>query len=77
MLAQLFAYAPFPAVGFWTFTAVWLVTTIFWLWMLLDCLRAGRVSGREKIVWVIVLLFTHIVGAVLYFAVVRCVRLRR
>ena len=77
MLAQPLAYAPFPEIGFLAFTMAWLVTTAIWLWMLWDCLTARRVAGRERTVWVIVLLCTHIVGAVLYFAVVRCVRPRR
>ncbi len=74
MLAQLSDSAPFLAVGFVAFSVAWLAATVFWLWMLLDCLTAGRVASREKIVWVIVLLFTHILGAVLYFVLVRCGR---
>ncbi len=70
MLAQLPAYAPFPEVGFLAFSVVWLLATVFWLWMLLDCLKAGRVAGREKIVWVVVLLCTYVFGAVLYLVVV-------
>ncbi len=76
MFAQPLAYAPFPEVGFLAFTVVWLVATAVWLWMLTDCLTARRVSGREKIVWVVVLLFTHILGAVLYFFLVRITRRR-
>ena len=71
MLAQLSAYAPFPAVGFAVFSVVWLVVTAFWLWMLVDCLTRKRVAGNEKLVWVVVLLFSHVVGAVLYFVLVR------
>ena len=75
MLAQLFASAPLSGAGFLAFTALWLAATVFWLWMLWDCLAAGRVSRREKIVWVVVLLGTYVVGAMFYFVVVRIRRI--
>ena len=71
MLAQLLAANPSPGTGLLWFSVAWLVATVFWLWNLLDCLTARRVTGREKIVWVIVLLGTYAVGAILYFFLVR------
>ena len=71
MPAQPFAYAPFPMVGFLVVSVVWLVTSIFWLWMLVDCLTKRRLPDNEKLIWVVVLLFSHVVGAVLYLVLVR------
>ena len=72
MLAQL---VPFSlAIGgsfFLWFTAFWLFASIFWLWMLVDCLTKKRLPDTEKLIWVVVLLFTHILGAILYFVLVR------
>ena len=36
----------------------------FWLWMLVDCLSGER---EDKVVWVIVLIFLFLLGALLYF----------
>ena len=76
MLAQLFAANPPTGMGLLWFSLAWLAATVFWLWTLLDCLTAKRVIGREKIVWVVVLLCTYVVGAVLYFVLVRIGRAR-
>jgi predicted PurR-regulated permease PerM len=41
----------------------------FWVWMLVDCLSRKRFE--DKLVWVIVLLFLNVVGAVLYYILVK------
>jgi uncharacterized RDD family membrane protein YckC len=48
-----------------------ILASIFWLWMLIDCLMNPRLQGTEKIVWVLVVLFLHLLGAVIYFAIGR------
>ena len=48
-----------------------LVTTIFWLWMLIDAITNAALTGTEKIIWVLVVIFTHIIGALLYFLLAR------
>lgn len=47
------------------------VTSIFWLWMLIDSLTNASLNGTEKLVWVLVILFLHFVGALIYFLVGR------
>ena len=54
----------FPFFGLDTFT---ILTTIFWIWMLADCLFSKKKGGGIKIGWFIFILLTHIVGAVIYF----------
>ncbi len=54
----------FPFFGLDTFTVL---TTIFWVWMLIDCLFSKKKGGGIKIGWFIFILLTHIVGAVIYF----------
>lgn len=49
--------------------------TIFWLWMLIDCL-SKEPSGNEKILWAVVILFTHLLGALLYYFIRRPQRMR-
>ena len=39
---------------------------IFWLWALIDCLKSN-LSTSQKLFWVIIILFFHFIGALLYF----------
>jgi Phospholipase_D-nuclease N-terminal len=41
--------------------------TIFWIWMLVDCAINKRISDSRKLIWILVILFTHWLGAILYF----------
>ncbi len=40
---------------------------VFWIWMLVDCLTKEPDTGNTKVIWVLVIIFTHIIGAALYF----------
>lgn len=42
----------------------------FWLWALVDCLKR-EFPGNEKIVWVLVIILLHVLGAVIYLAMGR------
>lgn len=44
---------------------------VFWLWMLVDCLKRDFKKDYEKIVWVLVMIFLHILGALIYYFVVK------
>lgn len=44
---------------------------VFWLWMLIDCLKRDFKGNYDKIVWVLVLIFLHILGALIYYFVVK------
>jgi hypothetical protein len=44
-----------------------ILTTVFWIWMLIDCARNNTL--RNKAAWIIFIFFTQIVGAVVYFLV--------
>lgn len=39
----------------------------FWIWMLVDCAVNEPSEGNEKIVWILVILFAHLLGALIYF----------
>lgn len=47
--------------------AVALLGTVFWVWMLIDCAIHEPNEGNEKIVWILIILFTHFLGAAIYF----------
>ena len=52
-------------------TIIAIVTTVFWLWMLIDCITNAALTGTEKIIWILVVLFLHFLGALLYFFIAR------
>ena len=43
----------------------------FWIWMLVDCATKEPSAGNEKIIWILVIIFTHWLGALIYFLVRR------
>jgi prolipoprotein diacylglyceryltransferase len=57
------------------FGLVALLGFLFWLWMLIDCATKEPDQGNTKIVWIIIIVFTNLVGALVYFFVQRQRRL--
>ena len=47
------------------------LASIFWLWMLIDAIISTRSNSTEKLVWILVIFFGHILGALIYFFVGR------
>ena len=39
---------------------------IFWLWALINCL-SSRLGPAQKIFWIIIIIFFHFIGALVYF----------
>ncbi len=48
---------------------------VFWVRMLIDCVTNESNQGNDKLVWVVIILFANILGALLYWAVRRPQRL--
>lgn len=46
---------------------VGLLGSIFWIWMIVDCAMKEPSEGNDKLVWIIIIVFTHFIGAVIYF----------
>lgn len=44
---------------------------VFWVWMLIDCLKRGFKKDVEKIAWVLVIIFLQLLGAIIYYFVVK------
>lgn len=51
--------------------------TVFWIWMLIDCLMNEPSEGNDKLIWALVILLTHGVGAIVYFLVRRPQRIEQ
>ncbi len=39
----------------------------FWIWMLVDCLNKESREGQDRLIWTLVIVFTKILGAALYY----------
>ena len=53
-----------------------LAATGFWIWMLIDCVTNEPSEGNNKIIWILIIIFTHGLGALIYFFVRRPERIR-
>lgn len=49
---------------------------IFWIWMLVDCAVNESANDNNKIVWVLIILFANVLGALIYFLVRRNQRIQ-
>jgi len=43
----------------------------FWIWMLVDCATKEPSAGNDKVIWILVIIFTHWIGALIYYFVRR------
>ena len=41
--------------------------TVFWIWMLIDCAKNEPREGNDRIVWVLIIAITHVLGAAIYY----------
>jgi len=74
MIDSLFIGIPFLMV--FLFFGIGIIGTIFWIWMLVDCAMKEPSQGNDKLIWVIIILFTHLLGGLLYFFVRRPQRIQ-
>jgi hypothetical protein len=47
-----------------------LACTLFWVWMIVDC-ATRKMKDNDKIVWILVLIFLHVIGATIYYFAVK------
>ena len=50
--------------------------TVFWIWMLVDCATKEPSTGNDKIIWILVIALTHLIGALIYYFVRRPQRMQ-
>ena len=54
-----------------------LAATAFWVWMLVDCLMKEPSEGNDKVIWALVIVFTHLLGALIYYFLRRPQRIQQ
>ena len=66
----------FPLLLMLVIMPVMVLATAFWIWMLVDCATKEPSQGNDKLIWILVIIFTHWLGALIYFFVRRPERKR-
>jgi len=69
-------FGGFTCLLFLMGSSVFLAMFAFWIWMLIDCATNEPSAGNEKIVWILVIIFAHWIGALIYFLARRPTRIR-
>ncbi len=73
--AALFAFLPCCfVIGALAISAL---LTAFWIWMMIDCASNEPSEGNDKVVWILVVVLTGFIGALIYYFVRRPERRRR
>ena len=62
---------------------IWLMTMALgvasfaiWIWMLIDCITKEPSEGNDKLIWILVIVFTGVIGAAIYYFVRRPERIQ-
>ena len=66
----------FPSLIFLLFLLISIAGTVLWIWMIVDCATKEPSEGNDKIVWILIIVFTHVIGALIYLLVRRPTRIR-
>jgi Phospholipase_D-nuclease N-terminal len=53
------------------FFVIGILGMLFWIWMLIDCATKEPSEGNDKVIWILVILFTHFIGALIYYFIRR------
>jgi len=63
------------AIGFMFFMLIIVILLvlglIFWIAMIIDCAKRNFKKDSEKIVWILVLIFLGVLGAIIYYFIVK------
>ena len=66
-----------PILGFFLFSGLFgLLMTIFWIWMIIDCIGNTTLVGTTKIIWLLVVILLPVIGSILYFLLAKGGRTR-
>ncbi|HYK84102.1 MAG TPA: PLD nuclease N-terminal domain-containing protein [Ktedonobacteraceae bacterium] len=58
------------------FDGIAVFVTIFWIWVLIDCVTKESSEGNDRIVWLLIILFAPVIGVLLYYFVRRPERIK-
>jgi hypothetical protein len=55
-------------IGFLFFVSI--ISFLFWIWMLIDCLKRDFKKENDRIIWLLVIILAHLVGSIIYYFIV-------
>ena len=58
-------------VFFLLIALIGLAASVFWVWMIIDCATKEPAEGNDKLVWILIIVFTHWVGSPIYYFIRR------
>jgi len=50
---------------------VLLLAIVFWIWMIVDCIKRKFKNKNEKVIWGLVIILTGIIGAFIYYCIIK------
>lgn len=50
---------------------IFVLVFIFWIFMIIDCAKRKFKDDTEKVVWILIIVLAGIIGAILYYFVVK------
>ena len=53
------------------FIIIPILSSIFWIWMVVDCAQRNFKKKNDKIIWILIVVLLHIVGALIYYFVIK------
>ena len=61
----------FPLLLFLIMLPLVALLVAFWIWMLVDCATKEPSAGNDKLIWILIIVFAHWIGALIYYFVRR------
>ena len=55
--------------------AIGIASCVFWIWMIIDCATKETDENNNRVLWVLIIVFVHVLGALLYLLIRRPQRL--
>jgi Kef-type K+ transport system membrane component KefB len=56
---------------FLALAALVLAGIVFWILMIIECATKEPSNGNDKLIWILIIIFTHWIGALIYYFVRR------
>ena len=66
----------FAVFIFLTFLVIGVGGTILWIWAIIDCATKEKEEGNDKLIWILIIVLAHWIGALIYLLVRRPQRIR-
>ncbi len=71
MVLDIWTLGILGTIGILLVAALGIFFFIFWVSMLIDCIKRKFKNDNDRLIWVLVLIFLQALGAVIYYFVVK------